>query len=91
MQDHQTLNGSTALVLHTLGEIRADVRTISHEVRETRAGMQGLTRRLDLLERPSLRDRFLDASGWLTGAVILVLAVAGKWTELGAFLGASGK
>lgn len=84
MQDHTPLNGSTALIVYTLGEIRADVR-------ETRADIKQLTRRLDSMERPSMRDRFLDASGWLAGAIVLVLAAAGKWDLIGVFLGAGGK
>lgn len=91
MQDHETLNGSTALIVHTLGEIRADVRSIKHDTHETMIVTHVLTQRLDSLERPSAKERLLDSSGWLTGAIILILALAGKWNELGAFLGASGR
>jgi hypothetical protein len=88
MSDQEQFNGSTALVLWKLDNIQRDVIEHRHE---TRAGMQVLTRRLDALERPSVKDRFLDVSGWLTGAVILVLALAGKWNELGVFLGVGGR
>ena len=89
-QDHETFNGSTALVLHTLGEIKADVRTIGHEVRETRretrADMRGLTRRLDSLESRGLGTILADLLPYLTGVVVLALALAGRWAELGQFL-----
>ena len=93
MQDH--FNGSTATIIYKLARIEVMAETTQRDLQdhrhETRAGMQVLTQRLDTLERPSLKDRFLDASGWLTGVVILVLALAGKWHELGVFLGGVGK
>lgn len=82
-QDHETLNGSTALIVYTLGEIRADVRTIKSEVHD---GMQGLTRRLDTLERRDLSALISDLLPYLTGVVVLALALAGRWAELGQFL-----
>ncbi len=94
-QDHETFNGSTATILYKLARIEVMAETTQmdlHDHRhETRAGMKDLTKRLDTLERPSPKDRFLDASGWLTGAIILVLALAGKWNELGVFLAGSGR
>lgn len=84
MPDHETFNGSTAWIVYKLGRIETIAETTQRDVHV-------LTKRLDTLERPSIKDRFLDASGWLTGAVILVLALAGKWHELGVFLGAGGK
>ncbi|CAN1724455.1 protein of unknown function [Hyphomicrobium sp. 1Nfss2.1] len=87
--ERETLNGSTALVILKLDSIQRDVIEHRHE---TRIGMQTLTTRLDTLEaKGSALDRLKDLSGWLTGAIILILALAGKWNELGAFLGASGR
>lgn len=91
MPDHETFNGSTALIVHTLGEIKADVRTIKRNTHETMIVTHVLTQRLDSQQKSSAKDRILDLSGWLTGAVILILALAGKWHELGVFLGGVGK
>jgi hypothetical protein len=94
-QDHETFNGSTHTILYKLGRIEVMAETTQRDLHdhrhETRAGMQVLTQRLDSLEKPSVKERLLDSSGWLTGAIILILALAGKWNELGAFLGASGR
>lgn len=87
MQDHETLNGSTALIVHTLGEIRADVRSIKHDTHETMIVTHVLTQRLDTLERPSPLDRLKDISGFLTALAVVVLAVAGKYDLIGYLVG----
>lgn len=93
MQDH--FNGSTATIIYKLARIEVMAETTQKDLHnhraETRADMRALTQRLDSMERPSIKDRFLDASGWLTGAVILILALAGKWNELGVFLAGNGR
>jgi hypothetical protein len=80
-QDQETLNGSTALIVYTLGEIRADVR-------ETRSDIRILTKRLDTMQpRPSPLDRLKDLSGFLTALAVVVLAVAGKYDLIGYLVG----
>lgn len=91
MSDHETFNGSTALIVHTLGEIKADVRTIKRNTHETMIVTHVLTQRLDSQQKSSAKDRLLDLSGWLTGVIILILALAGKWNELGVFLAGNGR
>jgi len=90
MQHH--FNGSTATILYKLGRLEVKAENTERAVMRIEADTRRSTRRLDLLERQaSTTDRLKDLSGWLTGAIILVLALAGRWSELGAFLGASGK
>ena len=86
MQNHETLNGSTALVLYRLGRIEVLAETTQHEVRETRADMKTLTRRMDTLERRGPSQVVGDLLPYLTGVAVLVLALAGRWAELGMFL-----
>jgi hypothetical protein len=88
-QDHEAFNGSTALIVHTLGEIMADVRSIKHDTHETMIVTHVLTRRLDSLERPSLLDRLKDLSGFLTALAVVLLAIAGKYDLIGYLVGSS--
>lgn len=83
---HQEFNGSTATILYKLGRIEMMAETTQHEVRETRADMRGLTRRLDSLESRGLGTILADLLPYLTGVVVLALALAGRWAELGQFL-----
>jgi len=83
---HQEFNGSTATILYKLGRIEVVAETTQHEVREIRADMRGLTRRLDSLESRGLGTILADLLPYLTGVVVLALALAGRWAELGMFL-----
>jgi len=76
-QDHETLNGSTALVLYKLGRI--EVMAENTERRVCKIEQQ-------LESKPRLSDRMADLLPYLTGVVVLVLALAGRWAELGQFL-----
>lgn len=78
-QDHEPLNGSTATIIYKLARLEVMAETTDRRVCR-------IERRLDSQQKPPTQERLLDLSGWLTGAVILILALAGKWNELGAFL-----
>jgi hypothetical protein len=97
MQDPETFNGSTALIVYQLSEIRSDVRTIKDDVRdhryETRTGMQVLTQRLDYIEAKAASplDRLKDLSGYLMALAVVILAAAGKYDLIGMLLSASGR
>lgn len=88
---HEPFNGSTHAILYKLGRLEVMAENTQHTARETQGEVRELSSRLDMLERRTVRDLMLDASGWIAGAVILFLAIAGKWAELSAFLGAVGK
>jgi len=85
MQDHETLNGSTALVILKLDSIHRDVIEHRHD---TRTGMQALTTRLDTLEaKASPMDRLKDLSGFLTALAVVALALAGRYDLIGYLVG----
>ena len=74
---HRQVNG--AETLYILSKIdRIDLRTqqTAHDTRDIK----------ELLKRrPSIH--LSDLTGWILGVVILVLAAAGKWAEIGTLLG----
>jgi hypothetical protein len=81
-QEHAGLNGSEALILYKLGRLEVTTETTQRDVRV-------LTKRLDTMERrppSSLKQKAGDIAPYLTGLVVIALATAGKWAELGKFL-----
>jgi hypothetical protein len=85
------LNGSATLYL-MVGRLSADMETVKSDVRETRQNIRALTKRLDTTPlRSTIKQKAGDIAPYLTGLVVLALATAGKWAELGKFLHAFAK
>jgi hypothetical protein len=86
-----SLNGSATLYL-MVGEIRSDVKHL-------RSDVQDVSGRVQVLERSVRRKRephvwipsFKDLGGFLVGATILILALAGKWGLIGEITRAFGR
>jgi hypothetical protein len=80
------LNGSATLYL-MVGRLSADMETVKSDVRETRRDIRALTKRLDTAPlRSTLKQKAGDFAPYLTGLVVLALAMGGEWDKLGKFL-----
>jgi hypothetical protein len=80
---HQGLNGSEALILYKLGRIEVTTETNTRDIRT-------LTQRLDTVQRANFRSTLKQKAGdlapYLTGLVVLALAMGGEWEKLGTLL-----
>lgn len=91
-QDHETLNGSTALVLYKLGRLEVKAENTERTVLRIETDMQRSMQRLDILERQaSPLDRLKDLSGYLMALAVVILAAAGKYDLIGMLLSASAR
>jgi hypothetical protein len=74
--NHKVNGAETLYILSKIDRIDLRTQKHSHDMCEIK----------ELLKRRS-PIHLSDLSGWILGVVILVLAAAGKWAEVGALLG----
>jgi hypothetical protein len=88
-----SLNGSATLYL-MVGEIRSDVKHLRSDVQDVSGRVQRLERTVRRKPEPRAWIQSLtlkDMGGFLFGATILLLAIAGKWGLIGEIVHAFGR